>query len=65
MIKEFGPIAFTIIMTTRQKISICISAVVFGHVISAASASGAILVFAVLFYEVQRKYNEQYREANR
>eukprot|EP00980_Cylindrotheca_fusiformis_P013510 scaffold3450_cov114-Cylindrotheca_fusiformis.AAC.15 len=34
-IKEFGPIAFTIIMTTRQMFSICISAIVFGHPISA------------------------------
>merc|ERR1712157_31401 len=30
-IKEFGPIVFTIIMTTRQMISICLSAIIFGH----------------------------------
>jgi len=56
-IKEFGPIAFTIIMTTRQMFSICISAVVFGHQISPKAACGAIMVFAVLFYQIRRKYN--------
>jgi len=55
-IKEFGPIAFTIIMTTRQMFSICISAVVFGHHISPKAASGALLVFGVLFYQIRRKY---------
>ena len=56
-IKEFGPIVFTIIMTTRQMFSICISAVVFGHVISPMAASGAMLVFGVIFYQIRRKYN--------
>ena len=55
-IKEFGPIVFTIIMTTRQMISICISALVFGHEISLESFSGAALVFIVLFYQIRRKY---------
>jgi adenosine 3'-phospho 5'-phosphosulfate transporter B2 len=55
-IKEFGPIVFTIIMTTRQMFSICISAIVFGHPISALAALGAILVFSVLFYQIRRKY---------
>lgn len=55
-IKRFGPIVFTIIMTTRQMISICISAVLFDHQISIKAALGALLVFAVLFYQIQRKY---------
>mmetsp|Transcript_13200 Transcript_13200/g.36456 ORF Transcript_13200/g.36456 Transcript_13200/m.36456 type:complete len:412 (-) Transcript_13200:1444-2679(-) len=55
-IKEFGPIVFTIIMTTRQMISICISAVVFGHTISSNALTGAALVFSVLFYQIRRKY---------
>lgn len=55
-IKEFGPIAFTIIMTTRQMFSICISAAVFGHHISLKAATGAFLVFGVLFYQIRRKY---------
>jgi len=55
-IKEFGPIVFTIIMTTRQMISICISSIVFAHPISAKALLGAILVFGVLFYQIRRKY---------
>lgn len=58
-IKEFGPIVFTIIMTTRQMLSICISAVVFSHPISPFAALGAILVFAVLFYQVYTKYTSR------
>jgi len=56
-IKEFGPIVFTIIMTTRQMFSICISAFVFGHIISSKALLGAALVFLVLFYQIRRKYN--------
>ena len=56
-IKEFGPIVFTIIMTTRQMFSICISSVVFGHSISIKAFFGAALVFSVLFYQIRRKYN--------
>jgi adenosine 3'-phospho 5'-phosphosulfate transporter B2 len=55
-IKEFGPIVFTIIMTTRQMLSICISAMLFGHQISLKAASGAAVVFGVLFYQIRRKY---------
>ena len=56
-IKEFGPIVFTVIMTTRQMFSICISAVVFGHSISVIAFLGAVVVFGVLFYQIRRKYN--------
>jgi adenosine 3'-phospho 5'-phosphosulfate transporter B2 len=55
-IKEFGPIVFTIIMTTRQMFSICLSAILFNHAISWKAAVGAILVFGVIFYQIQRKY---------
>lgn len=55
-IKEFGPIVFTIIMTTRQMFSICISAIVFQHVISMKALVGAVIVFSVLFYQIRRKY---------
>jgi len=60
-IKEFGPIVFTIIMTTRQMISICISSVVFGHTISLKAFTGAALVFSVLFYQIRRKYYARLR----
>merc|ERR1712154_129236 len=55
-IKEFGPIVFTIIMTVRQMISICISAIKFGHEISGVALVGALIVFGVLFYQIRRKY---------
>jgi adenosine 3'-phospho 5'-phosphosulfate transporter B2 len=55
-IKEFGPIVFTIIMTVRQMISICISAYKFGHHISFKALIGAVVVFGVLFYQIRRKY---------
>lgn len=55
-IKEFGPIVFTIIMTTRQMISITLSAMVFGHEITSKALFGASVVFGVLFYQIRRKY---------
>lgn len=55
-IKEFGPIVFTIIMTTRQMISICISSILFGHSLNAYSVMGAVIVFGVLFYQIKNKY---------
>mmetsp|Transcript_8854 Transcript_8854/g.13106 ORF Transcript_8854/g.13106 Transcript_8854/m.13106 type:complete len:417 (-) Transcript_8854:135-1385(-) len=55
-IKEFGPVVFTLIMTTRQMISICVSAIMFGHSISFVAIIGAFIVFSVLFYQIRRKY---------
>lgn len=61
-IKEFGPIAFTIIMTVRQMISICLSAIIFGHSISLVSLMGAAIVFGVLFYQIRRKYEAKQKQ---
>ncbi|GAX11770.1 solute carrier family 35 (adenosine 3'-phospho 5'-phosphosulfate transporter), member B2 [Fistulifera solaris] len=55
-IKEFGPIAFTVIMTTRQMFSISLSALLFGHVIALKAGIGAAVVFGVLFYQIHQKY---------
>eukprot|EP00529_Nitzschia_sp_RCC80_P020041 CAMPEP_0113447080 /NCGR_PEP_ID=MMETSP0014_2-20120614/4051_1 /TAXON_ID=2857 /ORGANISM="Nitzschia sp." /LENGTH=418 /DNA_ID=CAMNT_0000338219 /DNA_START=195 /DNA_END=1451 /DNA_ORIENTATION=- /assembly_acc=CAM_ASM_000159 len=63
-IKEFGPIYFTIIMTTRQMISICISSIVFGHTISALAFIGAAIVFSVLFYQIRRKYKARMQNSS-
>lgn len=63
-IKEFGPIVFTIIMTTRQMISICISSIAFGHHISSVALLGAFLVFGVLFYQIRRKYHARMSKAS-
>ena len=59
-IKEFGPIVFTLIMTTRQMISICLSALLFGHSISLNAIFGATIVFGVLFYQTRNKYYARY-----
>lgn len=58
-IKDFGPVVFTIIMTVRQMISICISSVVFGHKITREALGGAVMVFGILFYQIKRKYIER------
>lgn len=63
-IKEFGPIVFTVIMTTRQMISICISAFLFAHPISMKAIAGAVLVFGVLFYQIRRKYLARLNRGN-
>uniref|UniRef100_A0A7S1BN65 Sugar phosphate transporter domain-containing protein n=1 Tax=Corethron hystrix TaxID=216773 RepID=A0A7S1BN65_9STRA len=60
-IKEFGPIVFTIVMTTRQMISICISAAMFGHKINSFAILGACTVFGVLFFQIHRKYQARKR----
>jgi len=54
-IKTFGPVVFTIIMTTRQMISMCISTIYFGHTITKGSMFGALIVFGTLFYRIARK----------
>lgn len=55
-IKEFGPIVFTVIMTTRQLFSITISCFIFNHAISPISFFGAALVFSVIGFQIRRKY---------
>lgn len=55
-ISHFGPIVFTIIMTTRQMLSICVSAIMFGHTISGKALVGAVIVFGIIFDRIRRKY---------
>ena len=47
-IKRFGPIPFTIIMTTRQMLSIVLSTILFGHKLSLSSYFGVYQI--VVFY---------------
>jgi len=58
-IKKFGPIVFTVIMTTRQMLSIVISTILFGHSLSYQSYLGAILVFAAIFHSIRRQLHEK------
>ncbi|CAM9600056.1 unnamed protein product [Scytosiphon promiscuus] len=54
-IKKFGPIIFTIIMTTRQMVSLVVSAAVFGHVLGLGCWMGALVVFGTIGYRIRRK----------
>ena len=56
-IKKFGPIVFTIMMTTRQMLSLTVSCVVFGHKLGGGAGRGTCGVFGVLFYRTKRKYD--------
>ena len=54
-IKTFGPVVFTIIMTTRQMFSIVLSTVIFGHAIKPLMFVGAMVVFATIFNRIKRQ----------
>ena len=54
-IKEFGPVIFTIFMTTRQIFSLFLSCILFAHSLNLLSWVGALIVFVVVFYRIKRK----------
>ena len=54
-IKEFGPVVFTVIMTTRQMLSMVFSTIYFGHSMDTTSYLAVILVFGTVFYSVKRR----------
>jgi len=62
-IREFGPIAFTIIMTTRQMFSMLISMAVFGHPVPSVAVLGAVVVFTTLFVRIKRKLDENRKKS--
>ena len=47
-IKTFGPLVFTIIMATRQLLSIVISCIIYGHTLSWKRIAGIIIVFGTI-----------------
>lgn len=53
-IKRFGPVVFTIIMTTRQMFSMVLSTIAFGHAMGVAAYAGAMIVFGAIFYRIKR-----------
>merc|ERR1719217_720882 len=53
-IRKFGPVVFTIIMTTRQMFSMILSTIAFGHAMGAIAYVGAAVVFGTIFYRVKR-----------
>jgi adenosine 3'-phospho 5'-phosphosulfate transporter B2 len=54
-IKEFGPVVFTVIMTTRQMLSMVFSTIYFGHSMDTTSYLAVFLVFGTVFYSVKRR----------
>ena len=58
-IAHFGPLVFTLIMTTRQAISILLSCVLYGHALSVQAIVGVVLVFVSLFMRTYFKSTEK------
>jgi adenosine 3'-phospho 5'-phosphosulfate transporter B2 len=54
-IKEFGPVVFTIIMTTRQIFSLFLSCLLFKHSLGWMSLVSAVLVFMIVANRIYRK----------
>ena len=57
VIREFGPVLFTIVMTIRQMLSIVVSVMVFGHHLSMLAVLGAGLVFGTVASQIRRNYD--------
>ena len=53
-IRKFGPVVFTIIMTTRQIFSMVLSAVSFGHEMGPMAYVGTSIVFGTIFLRIRR-----------
>jgi adenosine 3'-phospho 5'-phosphosulfate transporter B2 len=62
-IERFGPLVFTIIMTTRQLLSILLSGWVYGHSTGPWGLAGAGTVFGALGFRVWKKREAQRRKA--
>lgn len=54
-IKEFGPVIFTIMMTTRQILSLFLSCLMFSHSLGLLGWIGAFFVFAIVINRIRRK----------
>jgi solute carrier family 35 (adenosine 3'-phospho 5'-phosphosulfate transporter), member B2 len=54
-IKEFGPVIFTIMMTTRQILSLFLSCLLFNHPMHGLGWVGSLTVFVIVFYRIYRK----------
>lgn len=55
-IQSFGPIVFTIIMTTRMMLSILLSCILYNHPLSIQAIFGVLVVFVALFLRVYARY---------
>uniref|UniRef100_A0A7R9YCU3 Adenosine 3'-phospho 5'-phosphosulfate transporter 1 n=1 Tax=Pinguiococcus pyrenoidosus TaxID=172671 RepID=A0A7R9YCU3_9STRA len=55
-IKKFGAVFFSLIMTTRQMLSMIMSCVLFGHSLNSVSILASVVVFSVLAARIWRRY---------
>ena len=57
-IKTFGPLVFTIIMATRQLLSIMLSCAIYGHTISHQGLAGIVIVFTTIAVRIYMSYRK-------
>ncbi|RNA44596.1 adenosine 3 -phospho 5 -phosphosulfate transporter 1 [Brachionus plicatilis] len=62
-IQKFGALIFSIMMTTRQILSIFLSSIIFQHSMSAQSLIGIFLIFFALFFQQYVKYRQKKQKA--
>ncbi len=58
-IKRFGPVALTIIMTTRQMFSMVISSMLYGHPMNIGEIVGEIIVFSAVGFGIYRNFQNR------
>lgn len=63
-IRHFGPVIFTLIATTRQVISVCMSAILFRHHISGLGMVSAAVVFSTVTVRALRALTVDKRPQN-
>ena len=56
-IQKFGALVFSLIMTTRQVLSIVLSSIIFSHSLSVQSIIGIGIIFFALFFQQFYKIN--------
>lgn len=61
-IKHFGPVVFTIISSTRQVISVLVSAVLFSHHISGLAMTAMVIMFGTLMVRALRPLAKDHKE---
>jgi adenosine 3'-phospho 5'-phosphosulfate transporter B2 len=63
-IKQFGAIVFTIMMTTRQMLSMLLSCLIFAHPMAWPSFIGAMVCFTTIGVRIQRSFERVRSEAS-
>ena len=64
-IKEFGPVVFTIIMTTRQALAVLFSCFYFNHPVGAIGFVGIAIAFAAIFGQIYVKHASKKQHAGK